>query len=163
RRAKLGFVELLVDHKQPELAETFFNSVSTRALGGTYLRNEFMFVRASASTEYIAANPPTYRSYHPQGDLAETFAGILRDHGWQRPFPDPHRDPERLAQTIWPQPDRPRPNLHVCVLSSAFYRNKAAYVVGKIVNGNDEQPFAIAIVHDPDGRLAIDAVLLDPA
>ena len=163
RRAKLGFVELLVDHKQPELAETYFNSVSTRALGGTYLRNEFMFVRASMSTEYIAADPPTYRSHHPHGDLAETFGRILRDHGWKRPFADLGRDTERLVQTIWPQLDRPRPNLHVCVLSSAFYRNKAAYVVGKIVNGNDEHPFAIVIVHDPEGKLAIDAVLLESA
>src|SRR6185312_2252107 len=77
RRAKLSFVELLVDHKQPELAETFFNSVSTRALGGTYLRNEFMFVRASMSTEYIPADPPTYRIYLPHGALAETFSQIL--------------------------------------------------------------------------------------
>ena len=47
--------------------------------------------------------------------------------------------------------------------SSAFYRNKAAYVVGKVVNGNEEQPFAIAVVHDDEQRLALDAVLLDSA
>ena len=57
----------------------------------------------------------------------------------------------------------PRPSLHLLVLGSAFYRNKAAYVVGKIVNGNDEQPFAVAVVHDEEQRLAIDAVLLEPA
>src|SRR3954471_598646 len=34
-RAKLRYVVLLVDHKRPELAETFFNSVSARMLGHT--------------------------------------------------------------------------------------------------------------------------------
>jgi len=163
RWVKLAFVELLVEHSQPELAETFFNSVSTRALGDTYLRNEYMFVRASLSTEFIPADPPTYRSYHPHGDLTETFAQILRTFGWQRPFADLGRDTARLVRTIEAAIERPRPNLYVCVLGSAFYRNKAAYVVGKVVNGNDEQPFAVAVVHDTAGRLAIDAVLLEPA
>ena len=36
-------------------------------------------------------------------------------------------------------------------------------MVGKVVNGNQEQPFAIAVVHDDEQRLALDAVLLDSA
>ena len=36
-------------------------------------------------------------------------------------------------------------------------------MVGKVVNGNHEQPFAIAVVHDDEQRLALDAVLLDSA
>ena len=48
------------------------------------------------------------------------------------------------------------------MLGSAFYRNKAAYVIGKIVNGNDETPFVVPVLHDDDGRLVLDTVLLDP-
>ena len=44
------------------------------------------------------------------------------------------------------------------MLGSAFYRNKAAYVIGKIVNGHDETPFVVPVLHDDDGRLALDAV-----
>ena len=47
------------------------------------------------------------------------------------------------------------------MLGSAFYRNKAAYVVGKIVNGHDETPFVVPVLHDEEGRLVLDAVLLD--
>src|SRR5262249_53770222 len=148
RRGKLHFVELLVDHKQPELAEPFFNSVSTRALGRTYVRNELMFLRAALSTEYIPADPPTYRSYYPHGDFVSTSAGTLGDFRWNRPFAALERDCERLVHTLEPKLQATRPSLHLCVLSSAFYRNKAAYVVGKVVNGNQEQPFAIAVVHD---------------
>ena len=38
----------------------------------------------------------------------------------------------------------PSPNHQLQVLGSAFYRNKAAYVIGKIVNGHAETPFARA-------------------
>jgi isocitrate dehydrogenase kinase/phosphatase len=163
RGVKLRYVDLLVDDKRPELAETFFNSVSTRALGQPYHVNAFMFARAAISTEYIPADPPTYRSYYPHGNLGAMFTRVLHDFYWHRPFADLGRDVDRLIQTLEPRLGEPRISLHVRVLGSAFYRNKAAYVVGKVVNGADEVPFAIAIVHDGEGRLVVDAVLLDSA
>ena len=45
REVKLRFIGLLVDHHQPELAETFFNSVITRILRRTYSNNDLIFVR----------------------------------------------------------------------------------------------------------------------
>ena len=53
---------------QPELAETFFNSVITRILRRTYSDNDLIFVRAAISTEYIESDPPIYRSYYPDVD-----------------------------------------------------------------------------------------------
>jgi isocitrate dehydrogenase kinase/phosphatase len=163
RQVKLRYVDLLVDHKRPELAETFFNSVSTRVLGRAYHENESMFVRATLSTEYIPAKPQTYSSYYPYGDYERMFRRILRDFRWRRPFADLDRDVERLMRALEPHLRDARSSIHVCVLGSAFYRNKAAYVVGKIVNGADEMPFAVAIVQDADRRLVLDAVLLDGA
>ena len=52
-RVKLHYVGLLIEHMQPELAETFFNSVTTRILDRQYFRNRFLFVRPAVSTEYI--------------------------------------------------------------------------------------------------------------
>jgi isocitrate dehydrogenase kinase/phosphatase len=48
------------------------------------------------------------------------------------------------------------------VLSSAFYRNKAAFVIGRVVNGHEETPFVIPVLHDADDRLVLDTVILDP-
>ena len=42
---KLQYVGLLTNYRQPELAETFFNTVSCRILQRTYYNNDFMFVR----------------------------------------------------------------------------------------------------------------------
>ena len=165
--AKLDYIGRLVDHKRPELAETFFNSVVRRVLHSTYSRNEFIFVRSAVSTEYIASSPPTYRSYYPQeAGLRTTLASVFGDFGWTRPFADLDRDVDRVMQGLlahlggqWPKEE---PNFQVQVLSSAFYRNRAAYVVGRIVNGNEQTPFVVPVLHQ-DGRLVLDALLLDPA
>src|SRR6476659_8493562 len=45
--AKLFYIGLLVDHSQPELAETFFNSVITRILRRSYADNDLIFVRST--------------------------------------------------------------------------------------------------------------------
>ena len=55
---------------------------------------------------------------------------------------------------------RLRANFQIQVLSSLFFRNKGAYVVGKIINGFTETPFALPIVHTREGgKLTIDAAL----
>ena len=168
REAKLQYIGLLVDHGQPELAETFFNSVIKRILRRSYYDNELVFVRAAISTEYIESDPPIYRSYYPHVDgERECLLRMLRDFEWRRPFTDLERDVDRVAGAVaewlgerWQHLE---PNYQIQVLSSAFFRNKAAYVFGKFVNGQEQLPFAIPILHGPDGLLEVDAILLDPA
>ena len=165
QRAKLIYVGLLLDHKRPELAETFFNSVTTRVLRRAYIHDDLIFTRAAVSTEYIPADDPsTYRSYYPtEHGLRETFVRVFRDIDWKRGFDDLDRDIDHIMRAVLEQigSPRPAPNFQVQVLSSAFYRNKAAYVVGKIVNGHDETPFLVPVLHDDAGRLVLDTILLD--
>jgi isocitrate dehydrogenase kinase/phosphatase len=165
QQAKLLYMGLLTNHKQPELAETFFNSVSCKILHRTYFNNDFIFFRPAISTEYIESDPPTYRSYYPNWEgLRDIFRQIVLDFGWQRPFEDIERDiGYALAATErylggWPQAEA---NLQIQVLHTAFYRNKAAYIIGKMVNGHQEYPFAIPVLHSADGRLYLDTILPD--
>ncbi len=166
RQAKLYYIGLLTNHSQPELAETFFNSVFCRILHRTYFHNDFIFVRPAISTEYIESDPPAYRCYYP--DVDEFRAAIRRiflDFGWQRDFAALDADVERILRAVrdyFPELPRREVNFQVQVLSSAFYRNKAAYVIGKVVNGSNEYPFAVPVLHDPHGRLVVDTILLDP-
>ena len=46
-------VGLLINHYQPECAETFFNTVSTKILHRSYFHNDFIFVRPAVATEYL--------------------------------------------------------------------------------------------------------------
>jgi isocitrate dehydrogenase kinase/phosphatase len=163
-QVKQAYIGLLVEHHQPELAETFFNSVITRILRRTYAQNDLIFVRATMSTEDIESDPPVYRSYYPNGDgLRECFERVFRDFEWAIEFADLAGDLDHLLRALeervaWPHIES---NHQIQVLGSPFYRNKAAYVIGKLVNGDQEQPFVVPVLHDDDGRLALDAVLLD--
>jgi hypothetical protein len=65
QQLKLFYIGQLINHKQPELAETFFNSVCSKILHRTYFNNDYIFARPAVSTEYIQSYPPTYRSYYP--------------------------------------------------------------------------------------------------
>ncbi|MDO8419091.1 MAG: bifunctional isocitrate dehydrogenase kinase/phosphatase, partial [Rubrivivax sp.] len=166
QQAKLHYIGLLTDHHQPELAETFFNSVTAKLLHRSYFRNDFIFVRPAISTEYIEADEPgampTYRAYYPGKDnLHETWARIVSNFQLEVAFEDLERDVEHVVQAMVSELGgfRPRTNFQVQVLSSLFYRNKGAYLVGKIINGFTETPLALPILHGPDGRLVIDAAL----
>jgi isocitrate dehydrogenase kinase/phosphatase len=84
QQAKLHYIGLLTDHHQPELAETFFNSVTAKLLHRSYFRNDFIFVRPAVSTEYIENDEPgslpTYRAYYPtKENLHATWARIIHN------------------------------------------------------------------------------------
>jgi len=167
QQVKLHYIGLLVDHHQPELAETFFNSVTTKILHRSYFRNEFIFVRPAVSTEHIEndepAATPTYRAYYPTlATMRETLLRIVHNFRFALPFEDLERDVDLVLAALQAQfgSVRLHPNFQVQVLSSAFFRNKGAYIVGKIVNGYRDVPFALPILHAEGGRgLVVDTVL----
>jgi isocitrate dehydrogenase kinase/phosphatase len=170
QQAKLHYIGLLTDHHQPELAETFFNSVTAKLLHRTYFRNDFVFVRPAVSTEYIEndepAARPTYRAYYPTREtLRDTLLRII--HNFQLHCEFEHLDAdidnvlEAMQQRVglrfadW----RLRANFQIQVLSSLFFRNKGAYLVGKVINGFTEIPMCLPLVHNANGRLVIDTAL----
>ena len=161
QQAKLHYIGLLTNHHQPELAETFFNSVTAKLLHRSYFKNDFIFVRPAVSTEYIENDEPasqaTYRAYYPTKDnLHETWKRIVTNFQLERGFDDLDRDVEHVVQAMLAELGgfRPRANFQIQVLSSLFYRNKGAYLVGKIINGFNETPLALPILHaaPPSGR-----------
>ncbi len=166
QQIKLHYIGLLVDHHQPELAETFFNSVTTKILHRTHFHNSFIFVRPAVSTEYIEndepAATPTYRAYYPtRTSMHATIVLAVENFRLQKPFENLERD----AGFVWAAMDaqlkdmKLRANFQIQVLGTLFYRNKGAYALGKIINGFNEVPFALPILHTKEGKLVIDAAL----
>jgi len=166
QQVKLHYIGLLVNHHQPELAETFFNSVTTKILHRSYFQNDFIFVRPAVSTEYIEndelASQPTYRAYYPTRDnMREVLLQVVRDFDLRLPFDDLERDAGYVLEAISERfaDVKLRANFQIQVLTSLFFRNKGAYVVGKIINGFNEVPFALPVLHNKAGKLVIDAAL----
>jgi isocitrate dehydrogenase kinase/phosphatase len=165
-QVKLHYIGLLVNHHQPELAETFFNSVTTKILHRSYFQNDFIFVRPAVSTEYIeneeATAQPTYRAYYPtRENMREIIVTLVSNFDLRLGFEDLERDAAYVLEAMSARlaEVRLRANFQIQVLSSLFFRNKGAYVVGKIINGFNEVPFALPVLHNKNGKLVIDAAL----
>ena len=163
---KLAYIGLLHEHRQPECAETFYNSVACQVLHRRYYRNEFIFWRPAVATEHLEGDAPTYRCYYPRDKgLRGTLHAMIGDFGLANPFEDLRRDTRNVLRALrahFPRPSRAYPSLQVQVLGSLFFRNKAAYVIGKIINGHREYPFAVPILQNERHELYLDALLLDP-
>ncbi|MDE1181033.1 bifunctional isocitrate dehydrogenase kinase/phosphatase [Paraburkholderia sp.] len=167
QQIKLHYIGLLTTHRQPECAETFFNSVCCKILHRSYFNNDFIFVRPAISTDYIEndepAAKPTYRAYYPNQDgLAATLERIVTNFQLDCEFDDLSRDIACVMQTIHDAFGTfdEAPNFQIHVLSSLFYRNKSAYIIGRIINGDRLLPFAVPLRHARPGVLALDTVLL---
>ena len=164
---KLAYISLLYEHLQPECAETFFNSVATRLLDRRYYRNDHIFWRPAVSTEHLVGAQPAYRcAYDTGGGLRGALRELLLGYGLDNPWQDLERDldcAERVVRQHFPAGFRVLPDFHLQALSSLFFRNKAAYVVGRARNGARDFPFVVPILQDAHGALYLDALLLSPA
>ena len=143
-----------------ELAETFFNSVTRRI---------FSTVGVDPRIEYVDSNfdappldQPVYRRYVLRGSMPALFKEILADCPFSLPYQDVDRDARLAAEAVETQR---RATWGACpieaveILTPVFYRNKGAYLIGRIVGGTRLMPLALALLHG-DGGIVVDAALL---
>ncbi len=163
---KLEYIARLHEHLQPECAETFYNSVACRVLDRRYYKSEFIFRRPAVSTEHLEGEEPTYRCHYPlRRGLRATVRDVLLGLGLASPFQDLRRDVARIvraARAHFPGRWRLHDNFQIQVLSSPFFRNKAAYVVGRAVDGPHDHPFVVPLLRAADGSIYVDSLLLKP-
>jgi isocitrate dehydrogenase kinase/phosphatase len=160
---KLAYIGMLHEHRQPECAETFYNSVACQVLHRRYYRNDFIFWRPAVATEHLEGEAPTYRCYYPlkQG-LKDTLRAIATGFALRNPWEDLHRDLRNVVHALrqlFPRPARTQPDLQIQVLNSLFFRNKGAYIIGRLINDAHDYPFAIPILQNERGELYLDALL----
>ena len=163
QQVKRQYVSQLAEHRQPELAETFFNSVCAKVLHRTYFHNDFIFVRPGVATDYLDGEPPSYRAYYPsQTGFERSLRNMFIDLGLACPFVDIERDLARVLAALrvhMPEALNAAIDCQVHVLRTLFFRNKGAYLIGRYLNDGELLPFAIPILQDARRRLFLDTVL----
>lgn len=163
RRVRVEYLRLLPEHRQPELAETYYNSVFCHLFHRAYYNNEFIFVWPVISTEHLESETPSFRCYYPTRDgFARIFCEILSGFRFRLPFRDARSDVRNLIRATrvrLPSGKGRRENFQIAVLSQVFYRNKGAYIIGEAINGADQIPFVIPILNDENGGLYVDTLL----
>ncbi|MGH8691168.1 MAG: bifunctional isocitrate dehydrogenase kinase/phosphatase [Burkholderiales bacterium] len=161
---KLAYIGLLHEHRQPECAETFYNSVACQVLHRRHYHNDFIFWRPAVATEHLEGEAPSYRCFYPLKEgLRKTLRGIATSFQLANPWEDLSRDVRNIAHALrpsFPRPARAQPDLQVQVLCSLFFRNKAAYIVGRVINAHREIPFAVPLLQNGRGELYLDTLLV---
>lgn len=162
---KRWYMWLLYEHKQPDLAESFYNSVFCRLFDRRYFNNDHIFVKPGSAIDYLDMDDPVYRGYYPDdAGIRETFREILQNFGLTRPWENLERDldlvVDNFAAVLQPNASPP-PHRQLHVVSSLFFRNKATYAVGRALIGVDSQPFALPILLTDDRRLYVDTILTE--
>ncbi len=162
---KRQYMWLLYEHKQPELAESFYNSVFCRLFDRSYFNNRHIFVKPGTATEFLDMDDPVYSSYYPDdAGQRNTFDAILNSFGLNCKWQNLERDLDLVIENISSHLDtgvKPKPHCQVQVVSSLFYRNKAAYIVGRALIGNARRPFVIPLLLTSKLELFVDTVITD--
>jgi isocitrate dehydrogenase kinase/phosphatase len=162
-RIKRSYIGLLLDHLQPECAETFYNSVACRVLDRRYYRNDYIFWRPALNTDNLEGTRQTYHCYYPGMDgMRRCLLRMLNERDLKLSFEDLRRDVrclERALKELQPPGWRQLPNYQLQVMESVFFRNKAAYLVGRQINGDEVRPLIIPLLKNRQGKLFVDTVL----
>ncbi|HYN44054.1 MAG TPA: bifunctional isocitrate dehydrogenase kinase/phosphatase [Thermoanaerobaculia bacterium] len=154
---------LMGGHGDLELAETFFNSVTRKVFTTVGVDAKREFVHFGSDTGLPPPGAVPVRTYPGALSTCSVVHQVLDDYAFGIPWADYEGDAVLVACAMdealtaaWGDTAFD----FVELLEPVFYRNKGAYVVGRIVRGERFLPLVFALVN-PDGRVAVDAVLLD--
>ncbi|MBT1062147.1 bifunctional isocitrate dehydrogenase kinase/phosphatase [Bowmanella sp. Y26] len=163
RELKQHYLKQLDHHGQFELAETFFNSVIGRLFRHQKIDDEMMFVLPSRC--YLPGQMRTnvVNSFDARGTIRSTLEAILSSYSFRLPYTNVERDLQNLERYLRDSFSKQElATIHkVEILQSVFYRNKAAYLMGRMCTADKPIPFVIALMHDPKGGLCVDTLLTD--
>ena len=167
QQVKQQYQQYLLFHPQAELAETFYNSVFCRLYERKYFHNQNIFVESTLSKQRLPAPVASvYESYFPaQYGLKQSIRAIVASFQLQAPFVDLERDIRLLVRTFIGQSSHGHFPVHLVrfdILKSLFFRNKAAYIVGRVVTPDGQQPFIIPLLHDENQGIYVDTLITDP-
>ncbi|HBD3526429.1 TPA: bifunctional isocitrate dehydrogenase kinase/phosphatase [Escherichia coli] len=164
-RVKEHYTRLLPDYPRFEIAESFFNSVYCRLFDHRSLTPERLFIFSSQPERRFRTIPrPLAKDFHPDHGWESLLMRVISDLPlrlrWQNKSRDIHYIIRHLTETLGPE------NLsksHLQVANELFYRNKAAWLVGKLITPSGKLPFLLPIHQTDDGELFIDTCLTTTA
>jgi isocitrate dehydrogenase kinase/phosphatase len=156
---KADHARTLAHRGDAEIAETFFNSVTRRV---------FSTVGVDAAIEYLDPDavtadltPPPTERFGPGIPDAGVLRRLLRGYQWSVPWAQAERDAELVAAQIRRGLSEGGLDGPVTIemLRPVFYRNKGAYLVGRILAGGVVLPLVLPLIHAERG-IVVDAVLM---
>ncbi len=164
RDAKLVYADLVRGHDNFEIAETFYNSVYCAVFDHEQIREEFAFVFSPQADMPAPDISKVLRVYSVDNSLRGAFDRLLDDYAFSIPYENKARDIDNIVAVtesvlVPPRMDLSGGDVRMEVLAHHFFRNKGAYIVGRICAGEQRMPFVLPILHNEAGAVYVDTVL----
>ena len=161
---KSAYIRLIDPRLDDELSETWYNSLFCSLFSHDQISDGCMFIhttRPSIRSHQRATQTCTYR---PDGNLQGLLRTILSDYAFA--YGDLESDVSRLEEQLreclpdWVCKD---PTLAVELFSPVLYRNKGAYLVGRLYNSDEQWPLVIPLLHREGHGIEADGLITDEA
>lgn len=161
---KFAYIGLIDSRFDDELAETWYNSIFCGLFNHDQISDGCMFIHTTRPALRLNERAPQVRSYHPRGDLERAMAEIFDDYKFEVPYENRERDEKHLLTQLrqnlpdWVCKD---PELCIELFSSRLYRNKGAYLVGRIFTRDEQWPLVLPFLHREGQGISVDALITD--
>lgn len=162
---KSAYIKLIDLRFDDELSETWYNSIFCALFRHDLISDGCMFIHTTRPSQRRTRAAQT-RTYTPQGQLGGMLQQIFVDYRFSEPYADLPADVRRLEGQLrenlpdWVCKD---PDLKVELFCSVLYRNKGAYLVGRIYTRDEQWPLVIPLLHREGRGIQIDALITDEA
>ncbi len=159
---KSAYSEIINNTADAELAETFFNSIHREHTSDGPVHAEQMFLyRGSAQLK--PPEEPIAKVYTTQNGVVPMVKEILNDFGFGLPWRNLDIDVGNILRSLAEERKEiiSAQDLVVEVIKSPFYRNKGAYLIGKLIHKDQQWPLALPILTTRDGELYVDTLICD--
>ncbi|WP_448568987.1 bifunctional isocitrate dehydrogenase kinase/phosphatase [Thalassotalea ganghwensis] len=165
QQVKETYVDLLRHHQQAELAESFYNSVFCHLFERKYYHNNFIFVESAVNFTEQQASDIIFTRYKPAKlGLLQTIHEIINSANFSVPFYQLKKRVSLLIQAFSQQTklnEFQLEDISIDILNFIFYRNKGAYIIGRVLSPSGSTPFIVPIIHEKEHGLEIDALVTD--
>jgi isocitrate dehydrogenase kinase/phosphatase len=162
--AKQAYTQLVFNFPNFEIAETFFNSVFSDIHDHDKISDDIIYVLSSQLIEAPEAEYSIFVRYQGEG-FRETFRRILKESEFSLPGEDIELDLDCIMavfnQEVVPKLNGAPEQIKFDILESTFYRSKAAYMVGRVVDGDQTFPMALVFLNTEKGNLYVDTALFN--
>lgn len=163
-RTKHYYLEEVLNFNTRNIAETFYNSVLRHSHKGLSADEELMFVHATGTYREFKSTQPIYYTFYLTNPVKLTIQQLIAFFRYDIPFEDLNRDIEYISDTLEKhlnEKDILFGTIRLEILKSVFYRNKGAYIVGRLWEGEKISPFVIPLLQR-DKKIFADTLLLKP-
>jgi len=164
KKVKKEYSQAIDGRNDIELVETFFNSVIRKLYPGLTINDSLMFVHEGFNSCEIKSLDQLYYTYPPNWGLQKIIRSIIQDFDFKVPYLNKEEDIQYLVrairEVILSRYTADESTL-TQVVKSVFYRNKAAYLIGRTFVGGKWMPFIIPFLHGSKG-VYVDTMIFDP-